>query len=203
VNANLPESSPTVVDYRTPEYWAAVRKTDPKAHSPSLTAVVIEPAVQVSTTPCASARWYLENAGGFGWAVRATRARHRQPPAVSGNYAHRWAEYVTIAVRLLHRTRNLSAWGVWQYDPEGSKGKGQWSFSEAMWAYVPQWTEDGLRPVRVLILKARAGSYSLAAAELKSIVMGVAYVPPERRKSDEPTKPRKKREPSPSKRVMA
>lgn len=190
------------IEFGQPGYWAALRKDGAKVDRSSWAPIVIEPAAPITSTACTSAQWYLSNAPALGWAVRATQARHYQPPANSGNYAGRWAEYATVAVRLLHKGRNLSAWGAWQHDPEGNKGKGQWSFSTAMWAYVPQWSTDGRRPVSILIMKARAGSCLLAADELKCVVKGVPYEPVEReRKERADAKPRASK--SAPKRVMA
>lgn len=195
------------IEYGEPGYWASMRKPA-KPDRSTWKPIVIEPMTTIYTTTCAPARWYLDNAGGFGWAVRATRASHLQPPAISGNYVGRWAEYVTIAVRLLHKGRGLSAWGSWQYDPEGgtgrSKGKGGWSYDTAMWATVLDWDDDGRRPGRIVILRSFAGSYQLAAEELKAIVKGEAFTP---RKKDEGSetdaKPRKPRKAATPKRVMA
>ena len=191
-----PRGAPTVVDYRTPEYWQAVRRGAGKVDRSTWTPVVIEPMTTVTGTDCASARWYMNNAPEFGWTVRATRARHLQPPANTGNYSGRWAEYATLAVRLLHKERSLSAWGTWRHDPEAGNGKGQWSFDAAMWAYV-----EGSG--RIVILRSYAGSYGLAADEFKAIVKGEAFTP--RKKGDTEGKDDVQRKPRKStpKRVMA
>jgi len=195
------------IEYGQPGYWQSLKK-EVKPDRSTWKPIVIEPMTRISTTPCAPARWYLEHGAAFGWAVRATRAKHLQPPANSGNYVGRWAEYVTIAVRLLHKDRQLSAWGAWQYDPEGgsgsNKGKGGWSYDTAMWASVLDWDDDGRRPGRIVILRSFAGSYQLAADEFKAIVKGEAFTP---RKKDEggeiDAKPRKPRKPSAPKRALA
>lgn len=191
------------IEYGQPGYWESLRR-QVKPDRSTWVPIVLEPMAGITATDCASARWHLNNARKFGWAVRATRARHLQPPANSGNYTGRWAEYTTIAVRLLHKERNLSAWGVWQYDPEGGpKHGGQWSFDTAMWAAVLDWDRDGRRPGRIVILRSHAGSYTLAAEEFKSIVKGVAYEPKKKEEGSETdAKPRKPRKSTP-KRVMA
>ena len=178
-----------------PAYWEAVRHVPKKPDRSRWKPIILEQMTAVERTGCASAQWYVANARPLGWAVRATRARHLQPPANSGNYVGRWAEYTTIAVRLLHKERSLSAWGVWQFDPEGDGGKGKWSFDTARWASVLDWDDEGRRPGRIVILKAFDGSYSLAAEELKSIIRGTSFTP--RKKSEEGTdaKPRKPRQP--------
>lgn len=192
--------------YGEPGYWESLRKTV-KPDRSTWVPIVLEPMTSVTSTDCASARWYLDNARSHGWAVRATRARHLQPPANSGRYAGRWAEYATLAVRLLHKERNISAWGTWQYDPEGgTKHGGAWSFDTAMWAAVLDWDDDGRRPGRIVILRSFAGTFQLAADELKAIVKGEAFAP--RKKGDEEgtdAKPKSARKPRKStpRRVMA
>lgn len=195
------------IEYGEPGYWESLRKTDVKVDRSTWKPIVMEPMASIERTECGPAQWYLGNAREFGWAVRATRARHLQPPAVSGNYVGRWAEYVTIAVRLLHKKRSLSAWGVWRFDPEGGTSRsGKWSFDAAMWAAVLDWDDDGRRPGRIVILRSHAGTYQLAAEELKSIVKGQAYTPPERKskevESDGQAKPARKSRSAP-KRVLA
>ena len=185
------------IEFGEPGYWESLRKDAVKIDRSSWVPIVIAPMAPVQRTECSSAQWYLTNARRFVWAVRATMAAHLQPPAVTGNYAGRWANYTTIAVRLLHKDRNLSAWGVWQYDPEGgTKKTGQWSFTSSMWAYVAQWSEDGRRPTKIMYLKAHSGTFGLAAEELKSIVKGEPYKPPERKPkegaNDGTPKPRKR-----------
>lgn len=183
------------IRYGEPGYWESLRKVV-KVDRSTWKPIIMEPMTRVDKTDCASANWYLTNARRLGWAVRATRARHLQPPAVSGRYVDRWAECTTIAVRLLHKERSISAWAVWQFDPEGGAGKtGAWSYDTAMWAAVLDWDDNGRRPGRIVILKSYAGTYQLAAEELKSIVKGQAYAPPERKpreETDGTPKPRKR-----------
>lgn len=194
------------IEYGEPGYWESLRK-QAKPDRSTWVPIVLEPMSAITTTDCASARWYLENARRLGWAVRATRARHLQPPANSGNYVGRWAEYTTIAVRLLHKERSLSAWGVWQYDPEGGpKHGGQWSYDMAMWAAVLDWDRDGRRPGRIVILRSFAGTYQLAAEEFKAVVKGEPFAPKKKdeegAKDAKPKAPRKPRKSAP-RRVMA
>lgn len=187
-----------------PAYWSSLRGAAVKPDRRSWKPIILEQMTVVDSTDCASARWYLNQARNFGWAVRATRARHLQPPAVSGNYSGRWAEYTTIAVRLLHRKRGISAWGTWQYDSEGNKGKGAWSYETAMWAIVLDWDDDGRRPGRIAIVKAYDGGYRLAADELKAIVKGEAFTPPKKDQGEgTDAKPRKPRKAAAPKRVLA
>jgi len=180
---------PSTLDIRSPEYWAALRKPDkPKTDYPP---IVTEPAIEIDTCPFSSIRWYLDNAGKHGWRVRATRARHLEPPSSGGERAGSWIDYCTIAVRLNHRERSLAAWGCWWLDVERKK----WDYKAGQWAFVTEW--GGESPKRVTILKAFDGTPNLGASELKAVVAGRPYSPPKRKPKevnpDEAPKPRKRR----------
>lgn len=191
----MPESDIRHLKIDDPAYWTALRDAPKKSDRANWRSIILEPMTRVTTTDCTSARWYMNQARNFGWVVRATKARHLQPPANAGNYAGRWAEYTTLAVRMLHKERSLSAWGVWHYDPEGDGGKGKWSYETAMWAAVLDWDDDGRRPGRIVILRSFAGTFTLAAEELKALVKGGAFAPRKKDEGGSDAKPRKPRKP--------
>ena len=114
---NHPAARATVVNYRTPQYWARTRWGDEK-RKPVLMPIVLEPAwgvvAWVDETPCKSATLMQAKALERNWTARLSVSHFLDVPPVSGKYKGQWVEKRSVALRLVRE--DVRAYGIWLCD---------------------------------------------------------------------------------------